>query len=157
MPPTAPPERFAQWESRVQQHVSLLQSVLDDCHRQRELITAGDMTGLMRLLSDKGRRVEQLHADAAEINRQYGGGSDADPTPDATTERRVALRDRCQQLGAEILELERLCEAELAASRDRTTEQIQALHQSTDATARYRSMDAAAEGGVGGSIDFQCG
>ena len=163
MPEVVPSGRSTDWEIRVEQYVALLQSVLDDCHRQRDLIAAGDLTSLMRLLSEKGPRVQRLHGEAAEINQEFVGGGLAGQLPGdaAAVERRKAMRDRCVKLGEEILEMERLCEAELTQSREQTADQIQTLSRSADASMQYRAVDAspggAADSTAGGSIDFQCG
>ena len=122
----------------------LLVQLRDVGKRQMELIAAGDMTHLLKLLSSKQRLLNGLQ----EIERQL------DPfrqqNPDRRTWASEADRNRCGQtatrcdvLLAEVVEQERQSESRLLAHRDRAAVQLDGLQQAAQARRAYAEPLAA--------------
>ncbi len=108
--------------------------------RQIELIAAGEMADLLRLLSTKQRLISTLHdleraldpfRDQPPADRSWSS-----PAARATCAQQAA---ECQKLLVEVLEQERDSESQLAAARDQAAEQLG--HAQAAAAARVAYHD----------------
>lgn len=117
----------------------LLERLLVACGKQGELVTAGDTTGLLKLLGAKQtlidglRETERLldpfrHEDPA--NRQW-------PTPEARAAC-AADADRCTQLLAAVRQLEEKHGKQMAERRDVIADQLQTIHRGHQVATAYQ-------------------
>ncbi len=116
----------------------LLVQLRDAGRRQLELIEAGDMTQLLRLLSSKQRVLGGLQDVERRIDPFRG------QNPDQRIWRTPAERDRCSQMSAqcelllaEVVEGEKRGEARLTSHQDRTAAQLELAQHASQARAAY--------------------
>jgi hypothetical protein len=124
-------------------------------HRQLSLI--GDdreMSELLSLLAAKQALLDELHALEKQLDpfRQQDPESRRWRTP-RDRQRCAQVAGRCRSLLGEVIELERVAEAEMKRRRDRTAAQLQAVSTAAEARAAYaagpsesqRRLDLASE------------
>lgn len=131
----------------------LLRDLVERGRRQREAIAAGRMSELMALLSEKQQPLEQL----GETSKRLGAAADQLPDAggwDSAEDREACLREHeaCQQMLAELVELESDCEAALTAGRDAIAKQLTQSEGARRAASGY--AEAAAQGGRGERLDL---
>ena len=121
----------------------LLSQLRDVGCRQRELIEAGDMTQLLKLLSSKQRLLNGLQS----IERQLDPFRQQNPAE--RTWRNSAERDRCARLAADceglladVVAEEKRSESQLVAHRDRVAVQLQSANQTAQARRAYAENPA---------------
>jgi flagellar biosynthesis/type III secretory pathway chaperone len=112
--------------------------------RQVEVIDAGDMTLLMKLLAGKHTVMSQLQT----IERELAPFRDQDPdqrTWRSPGERTAcqARAEQCNTLLAEAMELERRAEAAMLDRRDAAAVALAAIQIGSDAKAAYAAMGPA--------------
>jgi hypothetical protein len=128
-----------------------LQLVARLSRQQLELVHAGEMTWLIKLLSAKQTMLGQLQA----IERDLAPYRDQDPearcwsSPVARAACQVEA-DRCNALLAEILQLENQSEAAMQARREAAAAALFATQSATAARQAYHAIPAAA----GSSLQF---
>lgn len=111
--------------------------------RQRELIDGGELDGLIRVLSAKQRLLsflQKIEADLKPFQRQ-----DPEQRQWLSSEQRDICRrnaQRCQTLLAEIVRLEKECEALLICRRDEAALRLQEVHSAAEARGAYRHATA---------------
>jgi flagellar FlgN protein len=116
----------------------LLVQLRDAGSRQQELIAAGDMTQLLKLLSSKQRLLNGLQ----ELERQLDQFREQKPEQrswpnEAERQRCSQTAAHCEGLLAEIVKQERESESRLMAHRDRVAVQLEGLHQAVEARRAY--------------------
>jgi hypothetical protein len=116
----------------------LLVQLRDAGARQIELITAGDMTHLLKLLSSKQRLLNGLQDLERQLNpfRQQDAGQRIWAS-DVERQRCSHTASRCEALLAEVVEHERQSELCLMAHRDRVAIQLDGLQQASQARRAY--------------------
>ncbi len=108
--------------------------------KQSELIAAGDMGPLLRLISAKNQliaalqSIEQGLAPYHEQDPEQRGW----PTPEARAQC-AQQADACQQLLSEVMELERQNEKNMIERRDQVASQLQAVQASGAARGAYQA------------------
>jgi hypothetical protein len=106
--------------------------------RQLELVAAGDLTALLRVLAGKQRlllRLQQLETDLAPFRNQPAEERVwRDP---ADRQRCARMAELCTALLAEILEQERQSENQLQVRRDEASAQLQGMHRAGQAYDAY--------------------
>jgi hypothetical protein len=136
-----------------ERHAVLVQ--LQELAREQAVIVhEGHMTRLMSLLAIKQRLLYSLQ----EFERKLEPYRLQDP--DLRVWRSIADRQRCRDVAAgselllaEILRIERQCEAELVQRRDQTAEMLQGANRAARATQAYVGpVDQR-----GGQLDLSCG
>jgi hypothetical protein len=121
--------------------------------RQADLIREGDMGRLFSLLAVKQGRLNEL----VRVDRQL------DPfraeNPDDRCWHAPGARESCRELVArsaalleEITRIERTCESDLIQRRDATAAVLQGMHQGSQATQAYGSMEMIS----GSQFDMSC-
>jgi hypothetical protein len=120
--------------------------------QQLELVRAGEMTWLIKLLAAKQTMLGQLQA----IERELASFRDDDPEERrwSSPEARAACQadaDRCNALLAGILQLESQSEAAMQAHRDAAAAALVTTQGATDARQAYRALPATA----GSSLHFE--
>jgi hypothetical protein len=121
----------------VKKHDVLVQ-LRDIGGRQMELIAAGDMTHLLKLLSSKQRLLSGLQ----ELERQLDPFRQQNPerrtwASEAERQRCGQVATRCETLLAEVVEQEQRSESSLKAHRDRVAVQLDGLQQAAQARRAY--------------------
>jgi hypothetical protein len=122
--------------------------------RQSDLVLVGDVNGLLSLLAAK----QHLLNDLLRVDGELDPFREQDP--EARIWRSEADRDstrktaeRCQVLLADVLRIERQCEAELIRRRDHTASLIDGLHGAARATQAYGNVH---EFLSGTQLDLSC-
>lgn len=115
-----------------------LTQLRDMGRRQLELIEAGEMTGLLDLLSARQRSIGQLQ----RIERALDPFRAEDPQQRRwrSPQDRAACADQLQQCDAllgEIVSQEKCAEAALILRRDQTAAKLQEVHQAARARGAY--------------------
>ena len=128
-------EQLAQLIARKQQVLEMLVQV---ARRQREFIDGGDMTTLLKLLSAKQSLIAQLQL----TERQLDPFRAEDPERRSwrSADDRLACQQasvRCDQLLAELLEIERHDESEMVRRRDVAASHLQGVHSAQAACSAY--------------------
>ena len=116
----------------------LLVQLRDAGTRQMELIAAGDMTHLLKLLSTKQRLLNGLQDVERQLNpfRQQDAGQRM-WVSESERQRCSQTVRRCEALLAEVVEHERQSELCLMAHRDRVAIQLDGLQQAAQARRAY--------------------
>jgi flagellar biosynthesis/type III secretory pathway chaperone len=114
-------------------------------HKQVALITAGDMTSLMKLLGGKQSVMSHLQM----IEQAMLPFRDEDPEArvwESPTHRTAcqARADQCNTLLREAMQLEQTAEAEMVKRRDSTQLSLTSVQAATDARAAYIPLGPAA-------------
>ncbi|MEM9825648.1 MAG: hypothetical protein AAF958_03620 [Planctomycetota bacterium] len=140
MPATASGDLLPLYETQW----DCLQQIWQYCQQQSQHIDAGDLGPLMRLLSDKNRPVDALRRCTGQITKITGGGIDWQA--DAPRDTVLALKERCDQLGDDILKLEADCEARLLEAKHSASTALQQLDQRRGAAGAYLAQAASIRG-----------
>ena len=124
--------------------------------RQAELITAGNMGALLRLLSAKNQWIVALQS----IERDLKPFHEEDPdTRDwaSPTEREkcAAQATECKRLLDELMELERDNEQQMAERRDRVAGQLQAAQAAGEARTAYQAHQSTPQTGHQGLASLE--
>jgi flagellar biosynthesis/type III secretory pathway chaperone len=133
--PTLSTEHLFELIHRKRQVLTQLREV---GQRQSELIASGDVTTLLTLLAAKQRLLAALQL----TEGQLAPYRDEDPaarvwsSPARRSECATESAD-CRQLLAEVVQLERECEAAMLAHRDATAAQLQQAHPARAAAGAY--------------------
>lgn len=130
---------------------TLLTHLLAVGRQQLDLITAGDLTSLLKMLASKQRVLDGLQLVQQQLapffalepqDRRWANG--------AEREQCAALVDQCEAILVEIMELERRCEKQLTIRRDDAAAELQGMHQSAQVRGAYES----APGNMHSSLDL---
>jgi hypothetical protein len=121
----------------VKKH-DLLVQLRDAGARQMELIAAGDMAHLLKLLSTKQRLLNGLQDVERQLNpfRQQDAGQRMWAS-ESERQRCSHTASQCEALLAEVVEHERQSELCLIAHRDRVAIQLDGLQQAAQARRAY--------------------
>jgi hypothetical protein len=108
--------------------------------QQAELISGGDLGSLMKLLAAKQRYINELR----QIDRLLEPFRQQDPEqrpwPSIELRQQCAQQaKRCETLLREIVAQEERCDAILRRRRDETAQQLQGMHQASQARAAYHN------------------
>jgi hypothetical protein len=116
----------------------LLVQLRDAGARQMELITAGDMTQLLKVLSSKQRLLSGLQAVERQLDPYRAQNSGQRSWASQSQREQCSLTaSLCESLRAEIVEQERQSELHLRAHRDRIAVQLDGLQQAVYARRAY--------------------
>ncbi len=139
--------------------------------KQSELIAAGEMGALLRLLSAKNQLLAVLQA----IEKELGPYHDQDPDSRAwpTPSHRIRCADQaaqCRVLLEEVMQLEQSNEQRMTVRRDEVASQLQHANAAAKARGAYQAHQAsttkaphmprvpmATESTVGNRLDLQSG
>jgi len=122
--------------------------------RPRELITAGDMTGLMRLLASKSHLVDLLRR--IEVGLHPYRDEDPEARIWSGPEKRRDCAEKAKvanQLLEEVMQIERSCERDLTVRRDEAAEQLEGAHLAARARTAYTSGDQRSHSSIDLSTD----
>ena len=122
----------------VQCKLQIMQLLRRLAAQQLEIITGGDMSNLLKLLSAKQTVMDQL----AKLEQQLDPFRGQDPeTRDwpSTSVREECQRnvETCNELLAEIMRLEKQVEMEMVRRRDATSDQLAGMHGASEARHAY--------------------
>jgi len=136
MAPT-PTEQLAQL---IRQKREVLAQLYQVGTRQGELVAAGDVGSLMKLLAAKQRLLAGLQL----LEKSIAPYRDEDPEQRrwASPEARAACAadaEACRKLLAEVMEMERTHEQQMTQRRDQVATQLQRVHASHDARGAYQA------------------
>lgn len=140
---------------QFESHLQRLDKLARLCIQQETLIDGGDLTRLMRLLSQKNPLVTSLKTDAERVRELTQSLTLASDDP--IREQLRALKQQCDQRGEDILAAEARCESKLETSRDRLSHQMEEMNLSSGATSSYQSVADNLDTGGGATLDLQCG
>lgn len=138
----------------------LLQQIEAIGQHQLQLIDENDMTGLMRLLSDKNPLVNQLQQIGRLIRELTQGTTNYDFPGGRDTI--VKMKADCDLRSQRILEMEKHCESKLVESRNKISTKMEDLQSGSAAAGAYQSVDNnlptdSPGTSSSGGIDFSCG
>jgi hypothetical protein len=128
----------AQLAEVMEQRWSALRHLLEISDRQLAAIDAGQMTQLMRLLSEKQQPLNRL----AEIAEQIRGAAGDDPASRKweSEERRADCRrqqEECEKMHLELLAIEAECESALKKSREAIQQNLERVDSARQAANGY--------------------
>ena len=133
----------------MDQRWSALRELLEISDRQMAAIDAGQMSELMRLLSEKQGPLERLAEIAAKI--RVAAGDDPDARPWESEQDRTRCRERqeeCEKMHLQLLAIEAECEAKLGHSRESIAQRLQRLDATRQAASSYaRTATVPSSGG----------
>lgn len=124
----------------MNQRWSTLRELLEISDRQMTAIESGQMTELMRLLSEKQTPLNRL-AEIAELIRD---AADDDPearlwdSPDSRNRCRQQ-QEECEQMHLELLAIEAECETALKKSRDTIQQNLEQVDSARQAANTYQT------------------
>lgn len=137
----------------VQQRWELLDRLLTISRLQITAIEQGQMSELMRLLSEKQKPLNQL----IELGDQFGVASSDDSeerhwVSHDIREQCRKQQDDCEKMNLELLAMEAECESKLTQSRDELRQRLGRVDSGWQAVSGY--ADHAAPVTSGGSLDL---
>lgn len=116
----------------------LLAQLCDLGRRQIEFIQAGDMSQLFKVLAAKQRLLTALQTAERDLEPFRKDDPEARQWSSVEARRHCAeVRQRCENLLAEIICQERDSEQQLLVRRDETVHQLQGLHLAANTRAAY--------------------
>ena len=137
----------------IQQRWSILNQLLDISRQQMDAISQGQMSDLMRLLSDKQQPLNQL----IEIADQLGRANDdiAEERSWASEDARQGCRvqqEECEKMNLELLAIEAECEAKLSQNREEIRDRLARVDAGWQAVTSY--SDNSRKETSGGTLDL---
>jgi len=116
----------------------LLAQLRDVGRRQLELIEAGDLTQLLRLLASKQRLLTGLHAVERQLDPFRRDDPERRPWRTGAERLRCAeLAEACNALLADVVAGEKQSESRMRLRRDEAAVRLQGVHQATQARQAY--------------------
>ncbi len=137
----------------IQQRWEILDQLLSISRLQMTAIERGQMSELMRLLSEKQKPLNKL----IELGNQIGVAS-ADDSEDRywdsndIREQCRRQQDDCEKMNLELLAIEAECESKLSQNRDELRERLERVDSGWQAVSGYADHELHATGG--GSLDL---
>ncbi len=137
----------------IQQRWEILDQLLSISRLQMTAIERGQMSELMRLLSEKQKPLNKL----IELGNQIGVAS-ADDSEDRywdsndIREQCRRQQDDCEKMNLELLAIEAECESKLSQNRDELRERLERVDSGWQAVSGY--ADHALHATSGGSLDL---
>jgi len=137
----------------IQQKWSILNHLLQISRLQMDAILHGQMSDLMRLLSDKQPPLNQL----VEITGRLGKAHEdiAEERPWASEHARHRCREQqeeCEKMNLELLAIEAECEAKLSQNREEVRERLARVDAGWQAVTGY--TDNTLNATSGGTLDL---
>ena len=137
----------------IQQRWEILDQLLKISQLQMTAIEQGQMSELMRLLSEKQKPLNQL----IELGDQFGVACANDPKERhwASNDIREKCRkqqDDCEKMNLELLAIEAECESKLGQSRDELRKRLERVDSGWQAISGY--ADHATHATCGGALDL---
>jgi hypothetical protein len=109
--------------------------------KQSELISIGEMTSLLRLLSAKNQVIVAIQAIEQELNPYHAQNPEQRDWQSAQARADCAeLAEKCRQLLAEVMLLERENEQQMTVRRDEVAGQLQAAQAASNARGAYQAQ-----------------
>ena len=137
----------------IQQRWEILDQLLSISRLQMTAIERGQMSELMRLLSEKQKPLNKL----IELGNQIGVAS-ADDSEDRywdsndIREQCRRQQDDCERMNLELLAIEAECESKLSQNRDELRERLERVDSGWQAVSGYADHELHATSG--GSLDL---
>ncbi|MBD53792.1 MAG: hypothetical protein CMM05_01760 [Rhodopirellula sp.] len=137
----------------IQQRWEILDQLLSISRLQMTAIERGQMSELMRLLSEKQKPLNKL----IELGNQIGVAS-ADDSEDRywdsndIREQCRRQQDDCEKMNLELLAIEAECESKLSQNRDELRERLERVDSGWQAVSGYADHELHATSG--GSLDL---
>jgi len=137
----------------IEQRWEILNRLLGISRLQMAAIEQGQMSDLMRLLSEKQKPLNQL----IELGGQIGAAN-ADHSrerhwdSDEARQRCREQQDECEKMNLELLAIEAECEAKLSHNRDELRQRLERVDSGWQAVSGY--ADQTAKSTIGGSLDL---
>ncbi len=137
----------------IQQRWEILDQLLSISRLQMTAIERGQMSELMRLLSEKQKPLNKL----IELGNQIGVAS-ADDSEDRywdsndIREQCRRQQDDCEKINLELLAIEAECESKLSQNRDELRERLERVDSGWQAVSGYADHELHATSG--GSLDL---
>ncbi|MAI71270.1 MAG: hypothetical protein CMM01_10185 [Rhodopirellula sp.] len=137
----------------IKQRWEILDQLLSISRLQMTAIQQGQMSELMRLLSEKQKPLNQL----IELGDQFGAANADDSVErhwdsDAIREQCRKQQDDCEKMNLELLAIEAECESKLSQNRDELRQRLERVDSGWQAVSGY--ADQAAYATSGGSLDL---
>ncbi|MDB4749332.1 flagellar protein FlgN [Rubripirellula sp.] len=137
----------------IQQRWEILDRLLSISRLQLSAIEQGQMSELMRVLSEKQQPLNQL----IELGDQLGVAN-ADKSQerhwesDDVRQRCKKQQEECEEMNLELLAIEAECEAKLSRNRDELRQRLERVDSGWQAVSRY--ADHSTQATTGGSLDL---
>ncbi|MGI9472230.1 MAG: flagellar export chaperone FlgN [Rubripirellula sp.] len=132
---------------------STLRELLECSRKQIDAIESGQMSDLMRLLSDKQRPISELVSIAEQL--RLATHDDPEQRNWASPEMRQRCRDQqheCETMHLELLAIEAECEATLSANRQEVQERLAKVDAGWQAASGYAHQSSSPTSG--GQLDL---
>jgi len=138
----------------VSQKHDILKRLGDLARRQQESIREGGTQRLMRVLSAKQTLMTELQKVQRALTPFHQDNPDERKWRSSEARRQCRdMVEQCETLLAQLMNLERQCEAELRERRDATEAQLHESHDSATATRAYLRMPTPARSALDLSSD----
>jgi len=132
----------------IEQRYRCLQQLRNLGIKQSELITAGEMGPLMRLIAAKNQLIAALQTIEKELTPFHAQDPETRQWPTATARAKSAQTASAgEQLLAEVMELERQNEQTMIERRDQVASQLQAAQAAGTARGAYQAHQRSAPSG----------
>ena len=138
----------------LQRRLQTIESLMQCCQQQEQLIDSGRMGELMRLLSRKDPLVRKLQEESAAI--VAGTARTVRYTANHPREQSVQVLDAGDRILEEVLQREQQCENKLQESRDHLDHRLASFAKSATAGTAYQANDQSADVQRGGNVDLRC-
>ena len=124
----------------AKRHTCLLQ-LRDLGRKQSELISTGEMTSLLRLLSAKNQVIVAIQAIEQELKPYHAQDPELRQWHSAQSRAECAkLAEQCRQLLAEVMQLEKENEQQMTVRRDEVAGQLQVAQAANTARGAYQAQ-----------------
>ncbi len=137
----------------IQQRWEILDQLVSISRLQMKAIEQGQMSELMRLLSEKQKPLNQL----IELGEQLGFAKEDDSKQrhwDSDEIRELCRKQQedCEKMNLELLAIEAECESKLSQNRDELRQRLERVDSGWQAVSGYADHEAHATSG--GSLDL---
>jgi len=137
----------------IQQRWSILNHLLEISRPQMDAILQGQMSDLMRLLSDKQQPLNQLIEIAEQLSNAHEDIAEERSWASEDARRRCRVRqEECEKMNLELLAIEAECEAKLSQNREEIRGRLARVDAGWQAVTSY--SDNSLKATSGGTLDL---
>lgn len=137
----------------IQQRWEILHRLLEISRKQMHAIESGQMSDLMRILSEKQRPLNDLFAIADQLRVAMDDDPERRHWSTASSRQRCReQQNECEQMHLELLAIEAECESNLSRNRQQVQERLAKVDAGWQAASGYAESSPSAT--TGGRLDL---
>ena len=139
----------AQLSALITERQSILAQLLELGTRQVDVIAAGRMSELMRILAEKQDPLQRL-GEISELLRETAGEDPRGRKWNSQRDRDACrqAQDDCERMHIELLAIEAQCETALNESRNAIQQELQQIDSAHQAASHYAHAEASQTAGI---------